>query len=113
MHQCAVNGDSTVLVAGGTAGAGAGYAVVILLSDDGRLEAAFDLHMQLVGVALTIVFRNGSLTVRINNQFEGQIFVAGCHDGDDIAAFENVCSGADVTFFGKCQNQCFGLVHIA
>ena len=32
---------------------------------------------------------SGSIAVIVQHKLEGQIFVAGCHDGDDIAAFKS------------------------
>ena len=68
--------------------------------------------MQLIGIALAVIFFDRSAAVCVDDQLEGQSLIAIGSDGDHIAAFENVCSGADVTFFGKCQNQCFGMVRI-
>ena len=88
-HQCAVNFDGTVLVAGSTAGAGAGNAVIILLADDGRLEAAYELDVQLIGIAAFRVGRNGCVSILVDDQLEGQVFVAVSGNGNHIAAFQN------------------------
>ena len=111
LHQCAVHRDRTVLVAGGTAGAGAGNAVVILLADNSGFKAAYDFHMQLQRIAAFRVGRNGCVSILVDDQLEGQVFVAIGGDGDDVAAFQNVRSVA-VFFLGKYQNQCFGTGHI-
>ena len=87
-HQCAVNGDSTVLVAGSAADAGTGNAVVILLADDGRLEAAYELDVQLQRIALAVIFFDRSAAVCVDDQLEGQSLIAIGSDGDHIAAFQ-------------------------
>ena len=87
-HQCAVNGDSTVLVAGSAADAGTGNAVVILLADDGRLEAAYELDVQLQRIALAVIFFDRSAAVCVDDQLEGQVFVAVSGNGNHIAAFQ-------------------------
>ena len=111
-HQSAVHGDSTVLVAG-SAATGAGNAVVILLADNSGFKAAFDFHMQLINVAGCGVGRNLCVSFFINHQFEHQVIVTLGGDGDNVAAFQNVCSGiAAVILLSKCQNQCFGTGHI-
>ena len=110
-HQSAIHGDSTVLVAGSTADAGAGNAVVILLSDNSGFKAAFDFHMQLINVAGCGVGRNLCVSFFINHQLELQFIVALGGDGDDVAAFQN--GRAAEIFLGKCQNQCFGMVRKA
>lgn len=112
LHQGPVNRDCTVLVAGSAADAGTGNAVVILLSDDGRLEVALDLHNQLINVAGCGVGRNRCAAAFVNHQLERQVIVAIGGDGDNVAAFQNVCSGTAVSLLSECQNRCFGIVHI-
>ena len=110
-HQSAVHGHGAVLVAGSAADTGAGNAVVILLADNSGFKAAFDFHMQLINVAGCGVGRNRCAAAFVNHQLEHQVIVALGGDGDNVAAFQNVRSGAEVFFFGKSQNQC-GIVHI-
>ena len=111
-HQSAVHGHGAVLVAGSAADTGAGNAVVILLADNSGFKAAFDFHMQLQRIALTVIGSRLGLAILVDDQLERQVIVTLGGDGDDVAAFQNVCSGADVFFLGKCQNQCFGMVRI-
>ena len=60
--------------------------------------------MQLINVAGCGVGRNRCVSVLINHQLEGQVFVAVSGNGDHIAAFQNVCSGiAAVILLSKCQ----------
>ena len=87
-HQSAVHGDSTVLVAGSTADTGAGNAVVILLADNSGFKAAFDFHMQLQRIALAVIFFDRSAAVCVDDQLEGQVFVAVSGNGNHIAAFQ-------------------------
>ena len=87
-HQSAVHGHGAVLVAGSAADTGAGNAVVILLADDGRLEAAYELDVQLQRIALAVIFFDRSAAVCVDDQFEGQVFVAVSGNGNHIAAFQ-------------------------
>ena len=69
--------------------------------------------MQLINVAGCGVGRNLCVSFFINHQFEHQVIVTLGGDGDNVAAFQNVCSGiAAVILLSKCQNQCFGTGHI-
>ena len=88
-RQCTINRNRAVLVAGSTAGAGTGYAVVILLADNSGFKAAYDFHMQLQRIALAVIFFDRSAAVCVDDQLEGQIFVAVSGNGDHIAAFQN------------------------
>ena len=103
-HQSAVHGHGAVLVAGSTADTGAGNAVVILLADNSGFKAAFDFHMQLQRIAAFRVGRNGCVSILVDDQFEGQVIVSRCRDGDNIAALENgnrrICQ---VIILRKCQ----------
>ena len=103
-HQGSVNRHGAVLVAGSTAGAGAGNTVVILLSDDGRLEAAFDLHIQLIGIAGFCITGKRCVAVLIDDQLEGQLFVASCRDGDDVTAFQDRNGGVGTVVL-RCKNK--------
>ena len=67
--------------------------------------------MQLINVAGCGALGNRCVSFFINHQLERQVIVAIGSDGDDVAAFQNVRSGAEVFFLGKSQNQC-GIVHI-
>ena len=87
-NQCPINRHGAVLVAGSTADTGAGHAVIILLPNNSGFKAALDLYMKLIGIPAFGVGRNGCASSLVDDQLKGQIFVAGCRDGDKITAFQ-------------------------
>ena len=112
-YQCAVNRNRAVLIAACAAGAGTGNAVVILLSDDSCLEAAYELDVQLQRIALTVICNQRGLAICIHHKLHGQILVARSSDGDHIAAFQNRNGRVGTKILRrKLQTVIFGILFV-
>ena len=109
----AIDCDVAVLVGGGRAG-GTGNAVIVLLSHNGGLEVAHDLYMKLIGIALTVIFYQGGIAIRVDEQLHPKRFVAGSGDGDYIAALQdgNRGGGAEI-LCREYQTAVFGILLVA
>ena len=77
--------NGTVIVGRG-ARACAGNAVIIFLADDSGFKGALNLNVELIRIAFAVICNERSLTVRIHDEFQLQIFIAFCDNRDDVAA---------------------------
>ena len=109
----AIDCDVAVLIGGGRAG-GTGNAVIVLLSHNGGLKVAHDLYMKLIEIALTVIFYQGGIAIRVDEQLHPKRFVAGSGDGDHIAALQYVdCGRRTIVLCGKDQTAVFRVLLVA
>ena len=85
-NQYTVNGNVAVVIRCGTARACAGNAVIIFLADDSGFKGALNLNVELIRITFAVICNERSLTVRIHDEFQLQIFIAFCDNRDDVAA---------------------------
>ena len=89
LNQSSIYSYRTVFIAGRTPCARTGYSIIIFLSHNGGFKRAFNLYMKFIWITLIVIFCQRSISIRINDQFKGQILiVCGC-DGDHITTFQD------------------------